>query len=476
MACQYRRSLLYINAMNQQRAPENTRSVYFVSLGCNKNQVDSEVMLGMLEKDRYRIVYEPASAEVIIVNTCSFIQAAQKESIDTILEMADYKINGKCKALVVAGCLPQKFSKELEKDLPEIDLMIGTGQYHRITEFLNSTNDLARLNQVLGRRSYIDQPAFIHSEKDPRILTGASHSAYLKISEGCNRRCTFCIIPSLRGDVRSRSVDSLVTEAKRLVESGVRELSLVAQDLTHYGIDLDSQDNLEALLPRLAEIDHLNWIRLHYVYPDQLSSELIDLISENSKIVNYLDMPIQHTNDRILKRMGRKLTKERLYSVVTELRKKMPDFVFRTSIIVGFPGETVSEFEELKRDLIELSLDHVGVFRYSNEDGSAASRLDEHVPAAESKRRYEELIDILEKISMVRNNKYIGKTVPVMIEGYSKETELLLEGRMSTQAKEVDGTVLINDIPAGLKISPGDIVTAEVTDALPYNLVARILS
>ncbi len=456
---------------------EAKSSVYFVSLGCPKNLVDSQVMLGMLEKERYSISAEAKDADVIIVNTCSFIQASKEESIETILEMADLKQNGNCKVLVASGCLPQRYSKELEKEMPEVDLFIGTGQYHRITELLEAHGKAQDLGAPLPKRSYIDQPAFIHTEKDPRVHTGPIHSAYLKLSEGCNRRCAFCIIPKLRGNVRSRTVASLVEEATQLAARGVRELNLVAQDLTEYAMEWKYKENLEMLLPELCKIDGIEWIRLHYVYPDQFSDELVDIIAREPKIVKYLDMPIQHTNDRVLKSMNRRLTKAKLFDLVEKLRARIPGLVFRTSIIVAFPGETEEEFQELCDDLEKLELDQVGVFRFSREEGTPAATMDGQIHPATKRRRAKRLIEILQKQSLKNREALIGKKVPVLIEGPSEETELLLQGRMSTQAQEIDGHVLINDTEnvGPDEIHAGDIVEVEITEALPHDVIGRVV-
>ncbi len=448
--------------------------VYFVSLGCPKNLVDSQVMLGLLEKDRYSITQSPDDAEVIIVNTCSFIQASKEESIETILEMAQQKESGKCKVLVASGCLSQRYSKQLEKDLPEVDLFIGTGQYHKITEALNDHARAKELGAPLPKRSYIDQPAFIHTERDPRMHTGPLYTAYLKLSEGCNRRCAFCIIPKLRGNVRSRTVASLVEEATQLAARGVRELNLVAQDLTEYGMEWKYKERLETLLPELCRIDGIEWIRLHYVYPDQFSDELVSIIAREPKIVKYLDMPIQHTNDRVLKSMNRRLTKAKLFDLVSKLRAQVPGVVFRTSIIVGFPGETEEEFEELYRDLETLNLDHVGVFRFSKEEGTKAAEMEGQIHAATKRRRAKKLIEMLLRQSLARNEKFVGTRVSVMIEGLSEETELLLQGRMPTQAQEIDGHVLINDLGDATDVKPGDLVEVEITEAMPTDLVGEV--
>ena len=451
--------------------------VYFVSLGCPKNLVDSQVMLGMLEKDRYSISQNPEDAEVVIVNTCSFIQASKEESIETILEMAQLKQSAKCKVLVASGCLPQRYHKDLEREMPEVDLFIGTGQYHRITELLDTHGKALELGAPLPKRSYVDQPAFIHTETDPRLHTGPTYSAYLKLSEGCNRRCAFCIIPKLRGNVRSRTVASLVEEAKQMAARGVRELNLVAQDLTEYGMEWKYKENLEMLLPELCKVEGIEWIRLHYVYPDQFSDELVDIIAREPKIVKYLDMPIQHTNDRVLKSMNRRLTKAKLFDLTSKLRAKIPGLVFRTSIIVGFPGETEEEFQELCNDLETLNLDHVGVFRFSKEEGTKAAEMDGQLHPATKRRRSKILIELLQKQSLAKKEALIGQTVPVLIEGVSEETDLLIQGRMPTQAQEIDGHVLVNDLEAlGLdanSVRPGDLVEVEITEVMPHDVVGR---
>lgn len=456
-------------------ALENKMPVYFVSLGCPKNLVDSQVMIGKLEDKRYEMVRSPEEAEVIIINTCSFIQASKEESIDTILEMADYKESGKCRILVASGCLTQRYSKELEKMLPEVDLFIGTGQYHRITEALEAREKAIREGDPLPNRVYVDQPAFIHTENDVRVHTGPAYTGYLKISEGCNRRCAFCIIPKLRGNVRSRTVESLVAEAKQMAARGVRELNLVAQDLTEYGMEWKYKERLETLLPELCKIDGIDWIRLHYVYPDQFSDELIDIIAREPKIVKYLDMPVQHTSDRVLSAMNRRLTKQKLFDLVSKLRTRIGGLVFRTSIIVGFPTETEAEFEELCGDLMKLDFDHVGVFQYSKEEGTKAAEMEDQVHPTVRRKRLRKLISLLQDQRQNRMSQYVGKKVPVMIEGVSEETDLLLQGRMAIQAQDIDGHVLINDLyDDDVKLSPGDIVEVELSEAQPLNLVGRL--
>jgi ribosomal protein S12 methylthiotransferase len=462
--------------MSSTQPPEKA-SVHFVSLGCPKNLVDSQVMLGLLQKDRYTITQTAKDAEVIIVNTCSFIQASKEESIETILDMAELKETGRCKVLVASGCLPQRYSKQLEREMPEVDLFIGTGQYHRISELLDAHGKALELGAPLPRRTYVDQPAFIHTEKDPRTHTGPTYSGYLKLSEGCNRRCAFCIIPKLRGNVRSRTIASLVKETQAMAAHGIRELNLIAQDLTEYGMEWKYRERLETLLPELCKIDGISWIRLHYVYPDEFSDELIQLIATQPKIVKYLDMPIQHTSDRVLKTMNRRLTRAKLFELVAKLRTKIPEIVLRTSIIVGFPGESEKDFEDLCCDLEALNIDHVGVFRFSKEEGTKAAEMNNQIRPATKRRREKKLMEILQRQSLRRNEKYVGLRVLVLIEGASEETDLLIQGRMPSQAQEIDGHVLINDL-AGISaedVKPGTFVEVEITKAMPHDLIGRAI-
>jgi ribosomal protein S12 methylthiotransferase len=462
----------------ENNSTENKKpSVYFVSLGCPKNLVDSQVMLGKLEGQEYQITQSPEDAEVIIVNTCSFIQAAKEESIETVLEMASYKDSGKCKALVMSGCLPQRYSKEVEAEMPEVDLLIGTGQYHKITELLDAHKKAQEEGAPLPQRTYVDFPAFIHTEKDERLHTGPQFSGYLKLSEGCNRRCAFCIIPKLRGNVRSRTIASLVEEATQMAANGVRELNLVAQDLTEYGMEWKYKENLEMLLPQLCKIEGIEWIRLHYVYPDAFSDELVDIIAREPKIVKYLDMPIQHTNDRVLGVMNRRLTKAKLFDLMEKLRARIPGLVVRTSMIVGFPTETEEEFKELCEDLIKLDLDHVGVFSFSKEEGTKAAEMEGHLHPSVKRRRKKTLIEILQNQRSEKLSALIGQQVEVMIEGAAPESELLIQSRMATQAQEIDGRVLINDLRENedVQLVPGDFVLVEITELAQQDLVAKLI-
>lgn len=452
--------------MSVQATPQG-KNVHFVSLGCPKNLVDSQVMLGLLKSDRYAVVDAPSDADVIVVNTCSFIESSKVESVNAILEMAEHKDSGRCQALVVAGCLAQRYKAQLEKEMPEVDLFIGTGEYQRIAQLV----DWARKGE-LPQRSYVNKPAFIHTEAHPRLQTGEFFSAYLKISEGCNRRCSFCIIPTLRGNTRSRTVESLVEEARTLARQGVKELNLVAQDLTEYGMELRYQQmTLEKLLPALCRIDGIEWIRLFYAYPDQFSDELIGIMASEPKVVKYLDMPIQHTNDRILKAMNRRFTKAEIFDFIGRLRERMPGIFLRTSLIAGFPSETEEEFEELMADLEKLRFDHLGAFAYSREEGTKAASLPGQVPMKTRVRRQRQLRAFHEKFSRARNAALIGREFTVLVEGESDETELLLKGRHYGQAPEIDGQVLINDGTA----APGNLVSVRITEALPYDLVGGIV-
>ncbi len=451
-------------------APAPASSVYFVSLGCPKNLVDSQVMLGLLKSNKFTITEDPAAADTVIVNTCSFIDSAKQESINTILEMADYKENGQLKNLVVSGCMAQRYSKDLEKQMPEVDLFIGTGEYHRVVELLQMKT-LGKLRQ----KSFVDVPKFIHTDEHPRINTGATHSAFLKISEGCVRNCSFCIIPKLRGhEVRSRSIASLVTETERLAAGGVTELNLVAQDLTHYGIENGYQETLAGLLRALVKVKGLRWVRLHYAYPDNFTDEVIELIATEPKIAKYVDMPLQHGDDKVLKLMNRRVTREQIYKLVEKMRARIPGLVFRTNIIVGHPGEDETGYRNVKQMLEDLRLEHVGVFKYSLEEDTPSFRLAQkigEVPEEVIQLRHNELLEIQQHISQSNNQKLVGQRIEVLVEGVARESDLLLQGRWYGQAQEIDGVVLINDGEA----APGEYVQVEITEALPYDLVGRII-
>lgn len=450
----------------------NEKTVFFTSLGCSKNLVDSQVMLGYLGLGGYSIAEEPSEAEVIIINTCSFIEASKKESIDTILEMADYKDPeiGRCKALVVSGCMAQRYAQQLEADIPEADLIIGTGEYNKIALLLRMMED-----GKLEKKSFVEIPKFIHTEYDPRLNTSPFYTAWLKISEGCNRNCTFCIIPKLRGKLRSRSVESLVNEAKNLASTGVRELNLISQDLSDYGVDLDENNKLSFLLKGLTEVSGIDWVRLFYFYPDELTDEVIEIMATSNKICKYLDMPVQHFSSSVLKRMNRQITGEKIHERIESLRARIPGIVLRTSIIVGFPGETEEDFETLLEGITKARFNHLGIFRYSDEEGTPAFKLTPKVPQDVIEERFDRLYEAQRAIVRELNEDFLGKLIPVLIEGEHEETDLLIEGRHFGQAPDIDGKVIINDL-GDFKINIGDLVHVEITEVLDYDLVGRVTS
>lgn len=447
------------------------KSVHFTSLGCSKNLVDSQVMLGHLGLDGFKVTREPGEAEVIIVNTCSFIEAAKKESIDTILSMADFKNEdkGKCQALVVSGCMAQRYAQDLEAELPEVDLIIGTGEYHKIVKLLKTFEE-----GKLDAKSFVEIPKFIHTEYDPRLNTSPFYMAWLKISEGCNRNCTFCIIPTIRGRLRSRNVDSLVAEAKNLAATGVRELNLISQDLSDYGVDLGDNDNLYALLSGLEQVEGIDWIRLFYFYPDELTDEVIEKMAASKKICSYLDMPVQHFSDNVLKRMNRKITGSEILTKARKLRNRIPGMVIRTSIIVGFPGETEEDFEKLLDGVKQARFNHLGIFRYSDEEGTPAFKLKDKVSQETIEERFDKLFEVQKEIARELNQAFVGKTIEVLIEGYHEDTELLIQGRHFGQAPDIDGKVIINDT-GGKVLKQGDLVLVGVSEVLDYDLLGKLV-
>ncbi|MBT3584344.1 MAG: 30S ribosomal protein S12 methylthiotransferase RimO [Halobacteriovoraceae bacterium] len=447
------------------------KSVFFTSLGCSKNLVDSQVMLGYMGLDGFSLAQDPSLAEVIVINTCSFIDAAKQESIEVILEMADYKNpeNGACKALVVSGCMAQRYSLDLEKEMPEVDLFIGTGEYNKIVLLLKAFEE----NQ-LTKKSFVEIPKYIHSEVDPRLNTSPFYTAWLKVSEGCNRNCTFCIIPTLRGKLRSRSVESLIKESNQLTENGVRELNIISQDLSDYGVDLDHNNDLLQLLKGMETVEAVDWVRLFYFYPDQLTEEIMDCLAASKKICSYLDTPIQHFSDSVLKRMNRKITGSEITRRMLLLKKKIPDMILRTSVIVGFPGETEEDFQKLLDGVESIRFNHLGIFRYSDEEGTPAYNLQPKVPADVIDQRFDRLHELQRGISKELNQALVGKTLSVLVEGPHEETELLWSGRHAGQAPEIDGQVIINDF-SDQKIKTGDLVNVEITGLLDYDLIGKVI-
>jgi ribosomal protein S12 methylthiotransferase len=449
------------------------KSLFFTSLGCSKNLVDSQVMLGHLKLDGFTIAQQPEDAEVIIVNTCSFVEAAKRESIDTVLDLAEFKIDGKCQALVMSGCMAQRYHGELESEMPEIDMFIGTGEYHKIVPLLKALDE-----GKLDKKSFVEITRYIHTEFDPRLNTSPGYMAWLKISEGCNRNCTFCIIPTLRGKLRSRTVDSLVAEAKNLAAQGVRELNLISQDFSDYGVDLDGGGKQEGknpmiyqLLSELEKVEGVDWIRVFYFYPDDLTEDVMELMARSTKITKYLDMPIQHFADGVLRRMNRRATGELIHSKIARLREHVPSIVLRTSVIVGFPGETEEDFQAMLEGVKAARFNHLGVFKYSDEEGTPAVRLSGKVPEEVIEARFEALYEAQKEIARELNQEYVGKIIDVLVEGAHEETDLLLQGRHAGQAPDIDGKVIINDGMA----KAGEIVKVEITEVLDYDLVGRIV-
>lgn len=441
------------------------QKVSMVSLGCPKNLVDAEVMLGVLSQQGYEITMDEKEADVIIVNTCSFIKEAREESVDAILDLADRKSDGNCKTLVVAGCLPQRYQEELAKELPEVDILIGTGDYPRVAEIL------AEHHAGDAQIKYVGDPNYIYDEDLPRLNSSPGWYAYLKIGEGCSNCCTYCVIPSLRGPYRSRPMDALVAEAERLVKGGVRELILVSQDITRYGSDMDDDSSLAGLIRRLAAIEELKWIRLLYAYPDGISDELIELFKTEPKLCNYLDIPIQHISDNVLQRMKRRSSEEQIRTLIARLRSEIPGITLRTSLIVGFPGETVDDFLNLTQFVEKAQFDRLGVFCYSREEGTPAAEMPDQVSERVKRERHRKLMKAQARVSFRRNRAMVGQTEQVIVEGYSEETELLLKGRTSRQAPDIDGQVYITSGHAEI----GDIVACKITDSSDYDLVAEMI-
>src|SRR4030042_5095779 len=436
-------------------------TVCLVSLGCPKNLVDSEVILGLLSKEGYLLTTDPFSADMLIVNTCSFIEEATREAIETIIQFSRFKREGRCRLLIVSGCLPQRYGKVLEKELPEVDYFVGTGDFQNLPELLK---------QKPKKKSYLSKPIFLYNEKTPRILSTPPFSAYLKIAEGCSNACTFCTVPSIRGQYRSRKLRSVINETQRLAGQGVQELILIAQDTTAYGRDLRDGTNLEKLLKSLVKVEGLRWIRIRYSYPkmDHFTDGLLELMAQENKICPYLDLPIQHIDDEILRRMGRKSKGAEIRRLLQKIRSFIPEVSLRSSFIVGFPGEKETQFKALLDFVEEIQFDHLGAFQYSSEEGTPASRLPHPIPESVREDRFRALMEIQKKISLKKYKKIVGQKRVVLVEGPQRERGIL-RGRLQTQAPEIDGSVFLNG-----KAQPGDWVEARMTQALPYDLVAQI--
>lgn len=486
-----------------------SRKVGFVSLGCPKNLVDSEVMMGLLENSNYTLTSNKEEADIIVVNTCGFIDSAKQESIDTILEMAQYKQTGNCKKLVVTGCLVERYKEELEREIPEINALLGTNEVENILDVCQTTVNTkknrslpvlkatqsnthqsvfpvedaysigiapARVSQIVPQREAEYEPAaYLYNDTTPRKITTPKFYSYLKISEGCEHPCTFCIIPKLRGNFRSRRMASILREAETLAEKGVRELVLIAQDSTWYGEDLGLKDGLATLLRSLARVDGIEWIRFLYSYPSRLSNAVLDVMAEEPKVCKYVDIPLQHASTRMLKAMKRPGNREFVEKLVERMRMRVPNIALRTTFIVGFPGETEEDFQELMNFCRQAEFDRMGAFTYSDEEGTPASLLADKVPQKVAISRQKKLMKLQAQISRRRQKRLLGQTVKVLFEGSSRETDLIWQGRMQSQAPDIDGCVLINDAPENFVPIPGSFVDVEITETHEHDLVGRIL-
>ena len=481
----------------ERGAESRPQKVGFVSLGCPKNLVDSEVMMGMLARAGAELTRRAEDADVIVVNTCSFIDSAQQESVNTILEMAGHKTAGKAKKLVVAGCLVERFRDQIRNDIPEVDAVVGTGELENILAATGVAPAPAQTNSpfvILGSRpegnaraeqgrfsreswdgAVADLPNYLYDETTPRILATPQHMAYIKIAEGCDHPCTFCIIPQLRGQFRSRRFESVIAEAERLAQSGVREITLIGQDTTCYGEDFGLKDGLALLLERLAGIEELRWVRFLYAYPNKITGKLLETIASHEKICSYMDVPLQHASASVLKRMKRGGGADVFLKSIAKMRRAIPDLTLRTSFIVGFPGETEKEFEELCDFVREAQFDWMGAFSYSDQEGAGAYDLEKKLSPREIERRRKHLMSIQRQISKKKKKALVGREFDLLLEGESEESELLLEGRTAMHAPEIDGKVFVNDVPEEIDPQPGQFYRCEITEAHDYDLVAKIL-
>ncbi len=465
--------------------PETAKpKVGFVSLGCPKNLVDSEVMMGLLQRQGYEITADAEAAEVLVVNTCAFIESAQRESVDTILELAERKKHGQAKRLIVAGCMVERFREEMGRELPEVDALIGTNELQQIGAAVSGGACLPAAGGVLPvlPGDFFDpRPSapYLYDELTPRLRATAAHSAYVKIAEGCDHPCTFCVIPQYRGAFRSRRLASVEAQARRLAQEGARELVLIGQDTTCYGDDLGLRNGLAGLLGRLAavaeESETLRWIRTLYFYPNRVNQALLDTVAAHPALCKYVDMPLQHASAAVLKRMKRGGSGAAFLRLLERIRATVPGVALRSTFIVGFPGETEAEFEELRQFVEAAELDWLGVFGYSDESTNAASRLEAKVAPAVIARRRDTLMRTQKAISRRKRKRQVGARLPILVEGPAEESELLWQGRLETQAPEIDGKVLINDAAEPDRLRAGTFATVEITAAQDYDLIGRLV-
>jgi ribosomal protein S12 methylthiotransferase len=486
-----------VTTSKDDAAQARPQKIGFVSLGCPKNLVDSEVMMGLLARAGAEMSPRAEDADVIVVNTCSFIESAQQESVNTILEMAAHKTAGRAKKLIVAGCLVERYRDEIRKRIPEVDAVVGTGELQNILAAAGiapagAQNDSpfvvlssraegdARAAQGRFSRgewdgAIADLPNYLYDEETPRILATPKSTAYIKIAEGCDHPCTFCIIPQLRGKFRSRRFESVIAEAERLAQAGVREITLIGQDTTCYGEDFGLKDGLALLLEKLAKIEELRWVRFLYAYPNKITGKLLETIGSSDKICSYMDVPLQHASASALKRMKRGGGSDVFLRSIAKMRRAIPDLTLRTSFIVGFPGETEKEFDELCEFVREAQFDWMGTFSYSDQEGADAYGLDKKVSPREIERRRKHLMGIQQKISRKKKKELVGQEFDLLLEGTSDETDLLMEGRTSMHAPEIDGKVFVNDFPDGGEPQPGEFYRCQITEAHDYDLVAKIV-
>ena len=489
-------SVALLDASEARPTAAIPKKIGFVSLGCPKNLVDSEVMMGLLSQGGAQITARAEDADIIVVNTCSFIDTAKQESVDTILEMARHKTSGRAQKLIVAGCLVERYRNEIQKNIPEVDAVVGTGELEQIlsaagiesparsdSPFVilksrpegDSREATGRFSKEVWDGAIADLPNYLYDDNTPRVLATPKYSAYIKIAEGCDHPCSFCIIPQLRGKFRSRGFESVIAEAQRLAQQGVREVTLIGQDTTCYGEDLGLKDGLALLLVRLAQIEELRWIRFLYAYPNKITGKLLETIAAHENICSYIDVPLQHASPAVLKSMKRGAGAEIFLRSIEKMRRTIPDLTLRTSFIVGFPGETEHDFERLCDFVREAQFDWLGVFGYSDEEGAKAFDLADKVTPREIERRRKKVMSIQREISRKKKRALVGRKFDLLLEGPSSETDLLWQGRTVMHAPEIDGTVYVNDFGDRDNAREGEFYRCEITEAHEYDLVARIV-
>ena len=452
--------MLHINEQEMR----NYMKILFISLGCDKNLVDSEVMLGLIKNRGINITNDENEADIIVVNTCCFINDAKEESVNTILEMAELKKVGSLKALIVTGCLAQRYQEEIQNEIPEVDAILGTTSYENIVEVIDQVLEGHKIHKF-------EDVDYLPEGESDRVNTTGGYFSYLKIAEGCDKHCTYCIIPKVRGKYRSRPIEKLISETKKLAEKGIKELMLVAQETTLYGLDLYGEKKLPELLHELCKIDGIEWIRILYCYPEEITDELIEAIKSEEKVCNYLDIPIQHASDNILKRMGRRTSQQELIDIVSNLRKEIPDIALRTTIITGFPGETEEDHEEVMDFIDNMNFDRLGVFTYSPEEDTPAANMEDQIQEEIKEKRKNEIMALQQDISLDNSFAMIGKTLRVMIEGKLPEDNIYI-GRTYKDAPNVDGYFFVK---SETELMSGEFVIAKVTEAKEYDLVGEVI-